>query len=138
MPAIYEHSVRVEECDLDLLRHANNQVYLRWMIKAAVAHSRIQGWPMDRYLALGAGWVVRRHEIEYLSPALCGDVLTVRTWVSAAGRATSSRMYRIIRPSDDRILAEAKTDWVFVDYENQKVIRVPQEVSKAFKVVSEE
>jgi len=138
MPAIYEHAVVVREEDLDRLRHANNQVYLRWMIKAAVAHSRAQGWPMDRYLELGAGWVVRRHEITYLAPALHEDEIIVRTWVSTLERATSKREYRILRPTDGVLLAEAATDWVFVDYSNQKVVRIPDDVAGAFEVLNEE
>src|SRR4051812_23547201 len=35
--------VRVEETGLDELEHANNQVFLRWVQEAAVAHSEAVG-----------------------------------------------------------------------------------------------
>jgi acyl-CoA thioester hydrolase len=35
----------------------------------AIEHSAAAGWPMARYVELGAGWVVRSHFIEYLRPA---------------------------------------------------------------------
>lgn len=79
MPALFQHSHTVTESDIDLLGHVNNLAYLQWMIDAAVGHSTAQGWPSAAYQTLGAGWVVRSHQIEYLHPALAGDAVVVRT-----------------------------------------------------------
>ena len=78
MNVIFEwpHVVGPEE--VDELGRANNEAYLRWMNSAAVAHSAALGWPMERYFQMGEGWVVRRHEIEYLRPALPGAIMTIR------------------------------------------------------------
>ncbi len=77
MPAILEWTHTVVEHDLDGLGHANNISYLKWMQSAALAHSAAQGWPAEAYAALGCGWVVRSHFIEYLVPALLGDTISI-------------------------------------------------------------
>ena len=101
MPAILEWTHAVVEDDLDGLGHANNISYLKWMQSAALAHSAAQGWPVEAYAALGCGWVVRSHFIEYLAPALLGDTILIRTWVADMGKVTSRRRFLILRGGDD-------------------------------------
>ena len=67
--ALYQHSVTVPESAIDFLGHVNNLHYLAWMVEAAAAHSTHVGWPSKRYVEMGAGFVVRSHQIEYLAPA---------------------------------------------------------------------
>lgn len=135
MPAVYEHLHTVLAEEIDALGHANNLAYLRWALAAALAHSAAQGWPGQAYRELGAGWVVRSHQIEYLRPTFAGDEIIVRTWVADFRKVTSLRRYRIIRRSDARLLAAAATDWAFVNYATGKPTRVPPEVISSFQLV---
>jgi acyl-CoA thioester hydrolase len=136
MPAIYEHAVTVVPDDIDRLGHVNNLVYLAWMQAAALAHSAAQGWPPERYEALGAGWVVRSHEIKYHAPAQLGESVIVRTWVADMSKVGSTRRYKIVRAGDDRLLARAATLWAFVDYSTGTLQRIPAEVVEAFELAS--
>lgn len=106
------------------------------MQSAALAHSAAQGWPVEAYSKLGCGWVVRSHFIEYLSPALRGDTIIVRTWVADMKKATSMRRYRIVtkRTDAELILARAQTDWAFIDYGTGVPKRIPPQVFEAFEV----
>ncbi|MCW8134018.1 MAG: acyl-CoA thioesterase [Planctomycetota bacterium] len=135
MPAIFEHPVVVDGSAIDRFGHANNLVYLRWLMQAAEAHSAAQGWPLAAYERLGAGWFVRKHEIEYLRPALAGDALVVRTWVATLEKVTSLRRYEILRRPGGEKLAVASTHWVFVDFAKQAARRIPPEVGGCFEVV---
>ena len=138
MPAIFEHHHTVLPEEIDALGHANNLTYLAWMQTAALAHSAAQGWPAERYHALGLGWVVRSHQIEYLRPAFAGQELVIRTWVAGFRKVTSLRRYKIFRPLDDRVLATGATDWAFINYRTGQPTRVPAEILAAFEIVSEE
>ena len=135
MPAIYDWKHVVSERDLDDLGHANNISYLKWMQSAALAHSAVQGWPVEAYRALGQGWVVRSHQIEYLSSARLGDEIVVRTFVANLKKVTSLRRFVILRSVDEAVLAKAATDWAFIDYSTGTPKRIPVEVSQAFEVV---
>lgn len=134
MIAQFEYSHTVAPEDMDDLGHANNFHYIKWLQHAAVAHSAAVGWTQQRYDELGAGWVVRSHKIEYLKPAFKGDRLTIRTWVANMKPATSLRMYEIFN-EQGQILAQAETDWAFINYVRQKPVRVPKEVKRCFTVV---
>ena len=137
MPAIFDYHWTVQEREIDGLVHVNNVEYIRWMQDAAVAHSAAQGWPSKRYYELGAGWVARSHKIEYLSPALPGDEVIVRTWVSSFDKIRSLRKFRILRKTDESALAIAETLWVFVNLQRHQPCRVPEQVREAFILVSD-
>ncbi len=129
----YPHIVTRE--DIDELGHAGNFHYVRWLQRAAVAHSAANGWPAERYSELGAGWVVRAHQITYLKPAYAGDELVITTWVENMRPATSLRRYEIHR-ADGALLARAETDWAFINYTTQKPVRIPPAVADSFEIVA--
>ena len=137
MPTIFHHPYTVVEEDIDLLGHASNVSYLKWMQDAAIAHSAVQGWTSEAYQTLGAGWVVRSHQIEYLQPAFAGDEIVVRTWVADMRKVTSLRRYKIVRVAEgkDIVLAVAATDWAFIHFQTRLPKRIPVEVSQAFTVI---
>ena len=138
MPAVYEHHHTVLDEEIDGLGHANNVVYLHWMINAAVAHSAAQGWTGERYQELGTGWVVRRHEIDYLQPAYAGEEIVVRTWVADMRRVQSKRRFEIQRVHDGVKLAEATTNWAFINFQTGAPARIPAEVTASFVIVTAE
>jgi acyl-CoA thioester hydrolase len=118
---------------MDENRHANNVAYVQWMQVAATQHSAICG-ATRLAQALGATWIIRTHRIEYLSPAFAGDAITVETWVANFRRVRSLRRYRFIRSADQTVLAEAETDWVFVDAATGRPRAIHDEIRKAFGV----
>jgi acyl-CoA thioester hydrolase len=134
MPPIYDHELTVAPDEIDRLGHVNNLAYLAWMQAAALAHSAVQGWPPEKYEALGAGWVVRSHEIKYLQSAFLNERIIVRTWVADMTKVASTRRYKILRASDTSLLASAATQWAFVDYTSGSLKRIPEEVWQSFEI----
>lgn len=132
MTASYDYPHSVQSDEIDEQGHANNVVYVAWMQAAALAHSAALGWTPDRYLELGMGWVARSHYIEYLRPAFEGDEIVVRTRVADMKRATSTRVYEILRPVDGQLLAKAETHWAFISYTTGKPTRIPAEIAQAY------
>lgn len=91
------------------------------------------GWTPEAYQALGRGWVVRSHFIEYLAPAFAGDRLVLRTWVSEMKRVTSGRRYELYRAGESGLLLRAETQWAFVIFANHQIARVPPEMQSVFQ-----
>jgi acyl-CoA thioester hydrolase len=137
MTQIYRHEFVVPEDALDENGHVNNIEYLRWMLDAAMLHSDSQGCTQATR-AIGATWVVRTHHLEYLRPAFAGDHVCVMTWVANFRRVQSLRKYKVIRTTDNMVLAEGETDWVFVDLQSGKIRSIPKEVIAAFELVPED
>ncbi len=132
LSSVFEFHYDVVESDIDAMNHVNNLQYLRWTLHAAHAHRRFVGWPADRFRAIGAGFIVRSHDIKYRLPALLGDRVTIKTWIKELNKVSSIRKYQIIRSSDSRRLADAETNWVFVDFETTQLKSIPEEIRTAF------
>ena len=137
MTKFFEYRLTVSPEDIDDLEHAGNYHYVRWMQQAAIAHSTANGWSPEKYIELGSGWVVRSHEITYLKPALEGDSVVIKTWVADMKPVTSLRKYQVFNAAGD-LLAEAQTDWAFVNYDKQRPTRIPPGVAECFTVVEDE
>ena len=90
------------------------------------------GWDIGRMIALGEGWVVRRHEIDYLMPLKPGETATMRTWVETAERASSERQYELFRASDGKMVSSGRTVWVWINYKTGRPARIPDAVIKDF------
>jgi acyl-CoA thioester hydrolase len=128
--------VRAEPADIDGLGHVSNLVYLRWVLEAALAHSTAKGLDEAAYKTRGQGWVVRRHEIDYVRAAFAGDELVVETRVASVAAASSTRRTRILR--DGELLARAATNWAYVDFGSGRPMRIPEEVKSLFELEPEE
>jgi acyl-CoA thioester hydrolase len=137
-PSIYTMEFAVPSEAIDQQGHVSNLAYVAWMQDVAIEHSAAAGWPMERYLQLGAGWVVRSHFIEYLRPVFAGERLAVHTWVPRFDQRSQPRRYLFVRGDDRRLVAEAETRWVFVDLATGRRRPLPPELLEAFEPLPDE
>jgi len=137
MNAIYRHEFIVPAASVDRNGHVNNVEYVKWMQEAAVMHSDSVGCTQATMKA-EATWVARSHRIEYLRPAFAGDRMAVLTWVTNFRKVRSVRKYKFVRTTDNAVIAEGETDWVFVDATTGRPKSIPKEVSSLFELVSQD
>jgi acyl-CoA thioester hydrolase len=127
----FELPIRVEAADIDELGHVNNIVYLRWVQDVAKAHW-FSAAPVEEHV--GLVWMVTRHEIDYKSPAVLSDEIILRTWIGASAGLRFDRLTEILRASDRKVLAKARTVWVPIDAASGRPKRVSERVRRMFSV----
>ncbi len=137
MASIFQHTFTVPDSAIDALGHVNNVVYVQWMQDVAIMHSDSLGGTIEKYMKLGAIWVVKTHRIEYHGPAFAGDRIIAKTWVSNIKNTSSLRKYKFFRESDNKIIAAAETMWVFINLKNGRPVTIPDEISDMFTFVTE-
>jgi acyl-CoA thioester hydrolase len=134
-PLLYKITLEVGDATIDALGHASNIAYVQWIQDVAIAHSSAVGLDLGAYGELGAIFVIRRHEVDYLRPVLRGDRLEVRTWIDRAFAAKCHRATEIVKLGDDgteTVAARAMTTWGFVEIKTGRPTRIPIEVRRAF------
>ena len=134
MPASYALPVRVVAADLDEQAHVNNLVYVRWILDAATAHWVSRTTEETRS---EVAWVILRHEIDYLGPALLDDELVVHTRVGPAEGLTFERWTEVRRVRDDRVLARSRSLWCPVNPRTGRPRRVSAELRQAFSLAGD-
>jgi acyl-CoA thioester hydrolase len=153
---VYLAHFRVRFNEVDPLGHVNNAVYLTYLEQAAIDHAAAEGYGAEPLRTLGGVFIARRHEIDYLRPAIEGDWLRVTTWPVGLAGARAFRAYEIARLTPDEVAAgppldgrhptttvprpggdlilTARTEWAYVDVVTGRPRRVPAEVVAAFLV----
>jgi acyl-CoA thioesterase FadM len=114
--------------DLNYGGHVGNDTFLAIIQEARVRFLKTVGYIHEGEGPGGLGLIMGDAAIVYKGEVRYGDTLVVEI---AAGDYTTlgfDLFYRILRSSDQTIVAVAKTGLVGFDYRTGKVARVPKEV----------
>lgn len=125
----YHHPITVQPEDIDALGHVNNVVYVRWVQEAAEAHWNAKG---PETVKTKYNWVVLRHEIDYLRPALPGQTLTATTWVERFQGVKSDRIVHLAMADTGTLLCKAKTTWCLLDARTARPKRIENDITDVF------
>ena len=125
----------VQRADIDAYDHVNNAVYLTWLDRVAWSHSASLGVPLEQCVALRRGMAAQRIEIDYLRAAVRGDRIQAATWiVSTDGRLRAERRFQIRRLPYGATLARARIDYVCINLDSGRAVRMPELFARAYVV----
>lgn len=121
-------NLKVSWNEIDPMQHVNNAKYLSYLENAGIVAISQYGWPMERTLEMGYGWVARKLRIEYLLQAKLNDELEITTYLSERRSASVMRDYFIRFAKSGELICQAKIQWAFIDLNTEKPTRIPQEM----------
>lgn len=127
--ASFSHTVTARSEDIDELGHVNNAVWVRWIQDLAVAHWRAVADPA--HIAAYV-WVVTRHEIDYLRPAVEGERVTGTTWIEEGPTGARFNRYMEFAGEDGKAKIRARTTWAMIDRETGRPVRIRPEIAVPF------
>ncbi|WP_028239252.1 thioesterase family protein [Stutzerimonas azotifigens] len=84
----------------------------------------------------GRGIIVTDLATTYKAEAHARDLLLFEVGVMDFNKYGGDIIFRITRPADDRLIAMAKSGFVFYDYPNARVVRMPEEFLAKFPKVN--
>ena len=102
-------TLKVRFYELDAYNHVNNGVYMFYLDHARDEYFEQALAPFPEMRGEAVRYVVARAEIDYLAPALGGDVLDIAGEVSRFGRTSLTFEHSIVRPRDGAEIARART-----------------------------
>ncbi|RED16754.1 acyl-CoA thioesterase [Parasphingopyxis lamellibrachiae] len=125
----FSHTVTARPEHIDELGHVNNAVWVQWIQDLAVAHWTAVAAPehVAAYI-----WVVIRHEIDYLRPALEGDTVTGTTWIEEPPMGARFNRYMEFTGKDGKPCIRAKTTWAMIGRASGRPSRVTPEIAAPF------
>ncbi len=116
--------------DTDAMGHVNNAVYLSFLEAARFEYGKTV---LDWTSLSTIGIILARVEIDYRSPAYCGETLVVGVRVVDVGGASFRMAYKIREKETKRVVAEAQTVQVSYDYKAEKVVRLSENQVRKIK-----
>lgn len=132
MPLVFERTFRVRhyECDTDGRLHPAN--FARFMQETALDASADAGYDISRYEEMKRSWLIRESRFSLKRTLTYNDILLVKTWVHDFRRVRSRRAYEFRLAPTNELVAEASTDWIFIDTESERPTAVPPALISAF------
>jgi len=131
-PGVFTTRRKVVWRDIDSAWIVNNPIYLEYVEEAGFEVVAAFGWPVERMTSEGFGILIRKHRIEYLSPARLGDLLEISTWASDVRRSSATRHYSLRQASTGEVVARVDSLGVWVDLASGRPIRIPASFMDSF------
>ena len=122
----FKQQRQVEWQDLDAQKHVNNAIYVTYAEEIALQELTQLGWGTDRLAEANFAITCTGVHIQYLSPAIWGEMLTVGTHTLQLHRNGGSR-YVSINRTDGSSVAECILDWKLTDLNTGNEIDLPEE-----------
>lgn len=116
--------------DCDAFGHLNQASFLS-LFERARWESVARGPGIDVFTRSGCLPAIRKTVVEYLAPALPGDVLRFHTQLTHRGRTSFVLRQTATRPRDDALIAMGEFVFVCIDRDNVPV-PVPEAVGRLF------
>lgn len=125
----FEKGITVVQEDLDDLEHVNNVRYVQWIQDISKEH-----WQSAAPNELQAGiiWVVKNHNIEYVSSAVLGDAILIKTFIAETKGAISVRCVEMYNDKTNQLLVRSLTEWCLLNALTLKPIRISEAIKKVF------
>ncbi|MGV0923319.1 acyl-CoA thioesterase [Empedobacter tilapiae] len=128
---LFSTIIPVRITDLNYGNHLANDKVL-----SIIHEARIQFFHHYGYSELdfaGVSVIMGDVAIEYKNQAFYGDELLIEIGVQDFSRVSFDIIYKI--STEDKLIAKAKTGIVTFDYQQNKVVEVPQKIKDLFEVV---
>jgi YbgC/YbaW family acyl-CoA thioester hydrolase len=118
---------QVEWQDLDALEHVNNAIYVTYAEEATARDFATRGWPPANLAESNLMVATRRIHIQYLSPAVWGETLTIATHPLTVSETGGTRYVSMSR-ADGASVCECILDWELVDRATGEARSLPAEL----------
>jgi acyl-CoA thioester hydrolase len=132
MPLTHERTFRVRHYECDRYGHLNATNYLRYMQEAAFDAAEAGGFGVAKHHEIGRIWFVRQSGIEYIRPLIYDDRVQVKTWVESYRRVDLHRVYDFRKVGSDELIAQAYTNWIYIDSSTGRPLAILDELIGAF------
>ncbi len=128
--------INVRGYHLDLFGHVNNARYLEFLEEGrwSFAENRlaILEWQQQ-----GLAFSIVNININYRRPALMGDILEIRTWLSRIGKSSAVFRQEIFLEGTATYVVDADVTIVMIDSKTNKPIALKGDIRAAFEAAQE-
>ncbi|RMF53536.1 MAG: hypothetical protein D6749_02075 [Chloroflexota bacterium] len=131
VPKVYAWQFAVRTYEIGADERVRLPVYLNYLEESATQASAWCGYSYAWYRAHKRAWFARKTYLRHFAEAQIGDQLIMQTWVSDYRRVQSHREYDL-RRADGTPILRGRTNWVYVDTESLRPVRLPEQFYEAF------
>lgn len=129
----FSHDYLVHYYEADSARRLTLSALVQYFEDIAILHSAKQGYDLEYFDAHHCGWMLLKWDISIASLPTFGQRVTVGTRVHAMKRFLADREF-VMTSADGTVLVEGRSNWLLVDTDRRRPLRVSEEQCRAFNV----
>jgi acyl-CoA thioester hydrolase len=117
--------------DQDSFGHVNNTVFLKWCETGRVLYLERAGmWRMIE--SQGKGPILVSISCDYRRQVTFPDTVQVGSRVTKIGNSSFRMEHAVVSLAQNAVVAESDSTMVFLEYEHNTPLRVPDDIREAF------
>lgn len=126
---IHEKEITISEEFIDQNQHVNNVQYVQWVEMMASEH-----WDLVKHMCPYSKdyFFLLDHHIQYKKQVFLGEKLIMKTYPLPPKGAKQARKVEFYRNGE--LVVDSLTNWILINHQNQKIIRLPENWLDVFKV----
>jgi len=131
----FETELQVRPDDIDMNQHVHNSRYFDYVLAARYDQmGRCYKMPMEEFIKLGFGWVVRASFVEYKRPLGLGDHFTVRTWVEKLIKDGVRVQFEILKKGNGKLCCDGYFDYTMVNLQTGRAETIPDFIVQKYSI----
>ncbi|HEY4612351.1 MAG TPA: acyl-CoA thioesterase [Bacteroidota bacterium] len=131
----FETELQVRPDDIDMNQHVHNSRYFDYVLAARYDQmERCYKMPMEEFIKLGFGWVVRASFVEYKRPLGLGDHFTVRTWVEKLIKDGVRVQFEILKKGNGKLCCDGYFDYTMVNLQTGRAETIPDFIVQKYSI----
>ncbi|MBI3111548.1 MAG: acyl-CoA thioesterase [Ignavibacteriales bacterium] len=131
----FETELQVRPDDIDMNQHVHNSRYFDYVLAARYDQmERCYQMPMEEFIKLGFGWVIKTALVEYKRPLGLGDRFIVRTWIEEIYKDGVKVHFEIIRKESKKRACDGYFHYVMVDLKSGRAAVIPDWIIQKYSV----
>ncbi len=123
-------SLPIQWGDMDAFHHVNNVVYMRWFESSRIAFLEEAGM-RELMMAHQLGPILAAVNCNFRRQLTFPGSVAIGARVSNLGRTSLTIAHRIVNDQTGEVAAEGESVIVIFDFENQRPVRMPDDVKQA-------
>lgn len=128
---MYELTERIKYSQLDRFGNLSLVALLDLFQDCATMHTEDVGFPMDWFIENRQGWFVTSYQIKNYRLPRHGEIVNVKTLPVKVKGFMGYRLF-VLEDKDGTLLSESYSEWVHMDLNAVKPMRVPKEMMDAY------
>lgn len=135
--APFRYSTRVCYGDIDENLNLSFSGTMRLMQEAAMIHSSHSGYSAADVERTRVVWMLVQWRVRLTGKVQWNEQVDVITWPRTMERINSKRCFRIV-DRQNREIAVGESDWILVNADTGRIMRIPAEVASSYQLESED
>jgi len=118
-----------------MFNHVHNSTYFDYVLAARYEQMETcYKMPMENFLKMGLGWVVRTAFVEYKRPLGLGDSFSVTTGIETINSKGCRVKFEILMKKTGKIACEGWFDYVMISLIDGKSVKVTESMIKTYSI----